>query len=83
MTRTALIAGQGGLPVALAAALRESATDFLVAELEGFASAIPDADPIRSRVERLVPFLDALADLDVPRDDFGLGNAFADVGQTE
>ena len=28
-------------------------------------------------------FLDAFADLDMPSDDFGLGNAFADVGQTE
>ena len=73
MTRTGLIAGQGGLPVALAAALRESATDFLVAELEGFASAIPDADPIRFRVERLVPFLDALADRGVARVAFAGG----------
>jgi len=67
MTRTALIAGQGGLPVTLAAALRESGTDFLVAELDGFPSAIPDADPIRFRVERLVPFLDALAGRGVSR----------------
>ena len=34
-------------------------------------------------VGELLVFLDAVADLDVPRDDFGLGNAFADVGQLE
>ena len=34
-------------------------------------------------VGQLLIFLDALADLDVPGDDFGLGNAFADVRQTE
>lgn len=67
MSETAIIAGQGGLPVALAASLRERGKDFLVAELDGFPSAIPDGDPIRFRVERLVPFLDALADRGVRR----------------
>lgn len=67
MTRTALIAGQGGLPVALAAALRESGTDFLVAELDGFPCAVPGVEALRFRVERLVPFLDALAARGVAR----------------
>lgn len=67
MTRTALIAGQGGLPVALAAALRESGTAFLVAELDGFPCAIPGAEALRFRVERLVPFLEALAARGVAR----------------
>lgn len=67
MTRTALIAGQGGLPVALAAELRRGGADFLVAELDGFPSAIVGADPVRFRVERLVPFLDLLADRGVRR----------------
>ena len=34
-------------------------------------------------VGELLVFLDRVADLDVPGDDFGLGNAFADVGQLE
>ena len=34
-------------------------------------------------VGELLVFLDAVADLDVPCDDFGLGNAFANVGQLE
>jgi len=67
MTRTVLIAGQGGLPVAIAAALKAAGEDFLVAELDGFPSAIPSADPLRFRVERLVPFLDSLADRGVAR----------------
>ncbi len=67
MTRTALIAGQGGLPVALAAALRDSGEGFLVAELDGFPSGISDADPVRFRIERLVPFLDLLAARGVTR----------------
>ena len=67
MTRTALIAGQGGLPVALAAELKASGADFLVAELDGFPSEIAGADPVRFRVERLVPFLDLLAGQGVRR----------------
>lgn len=53
---TALIAGTGGLPALLAAA----APGMLLCELDGFASAVPGAEPLRFRVERLVPFLDAL-----------------------
>jgi hypothetical protein len=34
-------------------------------------------------VGKLLVFLDLVADLDVPGDDLGLGNAFADVGQLE
>lgn len=67
MTATALIAGQGRLPVALAGALTESGEDFLLAELDGFASEVPGAAPIRFRVERLVPFLDMLANRGVRR----------------
>lgn len=61
MTRTALIAGQGRLPAVLAAALRDGGADYLVAELDGFPCEVPGADPVRFRVERLVPFLDDLA----------------------
>lgn len=53
---TALIAGTGGLPALLAAA----APGMLVCELDGFPSAVPGAEPLRFRIERLVPFLDAL-----------------------
>jgi hypothetical protein len=54
--RTAIIAGQGRLPAALAAGMAEPP---LVAALDGFA---PDglAVDLRFRVERLVPFLRAL-----------------------
>ncbi len=34
-------------------------------------------------VGQLLVFLDPIADLDVPGDDFGLGNAFANVGELE
>ena len=34
-------------------------------------------------VGQLLVFLDLVADLDVPGDDLGLGNAFANVGQLE
>lgn len=67
MTRTVLVAGQGGLPVAIASALGAAGADFLVAELDGFPSAIKGADPLRFRVERLVPFLDALGERGVTR----------------
>ncbi|MDW4548764.1 UDP-2,3-diacylglucosamine diphosphatase LpxI [Defluviimonas sp. D31] len=67
MTKTALIAGQGGLPVHLLNALRRSGQDHVVAELDGFPSELADADPVRFRVERLAPFLDRLADQGVDR----------------
>jgi DUF1009 family protein len=54
--RTALIAGQGRLPAALAAAM---ATPPLVAALDGFTPDGLTVD-LRFRVERLVPFLRAL-----------------------
>ena len=54
--RTAIIAGQGRLPAALAAALADPP---LVAALDGFAPEGLTVD-LRFRVERLVPFLRAL-----------------------
>jgi DUF1009 family protein len=59
---TALVAGTGALPAALAAAMQAEGRPFLVAEMEGFPAAVPGADPIRFRIERLVPFLDTLQD---------------------
>jgi UDP-2,3-diacylglucosamine hydrolase len=58
MTRTALIAGQGHLPAALASAMAERP---LVTALEGFA---PEGLEVEQsfRVERLVPFLNYLLD---------------------
>lgn len=58
MTATALIAGTGALPALLVA----RRPDLLVCELEGFPAAVPGADPVRFRVERLVPFLNMLID---------------------
>lgn len=63
MTRTAIIAGAGGLPAALMAAME--ARPF-VAALEGFAPAGVTPD-LWFRVERLVPFLRALEDEGVSR----------------
>lgn len=61
--RTAIIAGRGGLPAALACAMAEPP---LVAALDGFS---PDglAVDLAFRVERLVPFLRALEDRGVGR----------------
>lgn len=58
--RTAIIAGQGRLPALLAAAF----PDAQVWALEGFAPGVP-SQPFR--LERLVPFLDALVDGGVRR----------------
>lgn len=55
MTKTAVIAGQGGLAPAVAAALDAP----LVYALEGFAPDIPSQS---FRLERLVPFMDHLLD---------------------
>jgi DUF1009 family protein len=55
---TALVAGTGALPALLDAAR----PGMLICEMEGFAAAVPGADPLRFRVERLVPFLDTLVD---------------------
>ncbi|WP_104071997.1 LpxI family protein [Albidovulum inexpectatum] len=67
MTKTALIAGQGALPAILARALARNGTDHLVAEMEGFPCGIRAPEPVRFRIERLVPFLDHLADHGVER----------------
>lgn len=70
MTRTALIAGRGALPAALAAAL----DDPLVAALDGFPpeGIAPD---ITFRVERLMPFLGVLRSAGVGRVVFAGGIA--------
>lgn len=60
MTKTAIIAGQGALPGLLAARLQSQGAGFLLAEVEGFAASVPGCEPIRFRIERLVPFLDHL-----------------------
>ncbi|KFI26435.1 LpxI family protein [Paenirhodobacter enshiensis] len=52
----ALIAGTGALP----ALLMRARPDMLLCELEGFASGIPGTEPLRFRVERLVPFMTEL-----------------------
>lgn len=64
MTRTALIAGTGALPAALWPHL---GADAVLAELDGFPCMVPGADPIRFRLERLVPFMERLEDLGVSR----------------
>ncbi|MBC9246006.1 UDP-2,3-diacylglucosamine diphosphatase LpxI [Paracoccus sp. 11-3] len=60
MTRTAVIAGQGGL----SAAVVENLDDPLIYALEGYEPDFP-AEPFR--IERLVPFLDGLIEADVSR----------------
>ena len=42
-----------------------------------------DGRLVGHHVGELLILLDRVADLDVPRDDLGLGNAFADIGQAE
>lgn len=54
---TAVVAGKGLLPGLLAGALRAANTPFVLAGMEGFA---PDGCDLVFRMERLVPFLDAL-----------------------
>lgn len=61
MSRTAVIAGSGGLPAAVAAAL----DDPLVAALHGFAPEGVAAESFR--LERLVPFIDSLTDRGIGR----------------
>ncbi|MCB2094680.1 MAG: UDP-2,3-diacylglucosamine diphosphatase LpxI [Rhodobacteraceae bacterium] len=67
MSRTAIIAGQGALPVILAARLRAEGADFLLAELEGCPSEVAGPDKLRFRIERLAPFLDDLLEKGVGR----------------
>ena len=63
MSRVALIAGKGRLPLLLAAQLGD---DAVLAELEGFSSLGHERAGVeRFRLERLVPFLDRLRDLGV------------------
>lgn len=67
MSVTAIIAGQGGLPAHLIAALRAAGLPYMVASLDGFPPDLPDETPITFRIERLVPFLDHLAGRGVTR----------------
>lgn len=62
--QTAMIAGTGALPGLLSAAMGGAV---LVCEMEGFAVDVPGAQPLRFRVERLVPFLDTLVRRGVTR----------------
>lgn len=62
MSKTAIIAGEGALPGLLVAALRARSQAYVVADMEGFPAVIPGESPIRFRVERLVPFMDHLAE---------------------
>lgn len=61
---TAIVAGAGALPLALAQALRAADSPFLLTGVEGFA---PEECDIVFRLERLMPFLDALHDRGVGR----------------
>ena len=66
MTRTALIAGRGRLPLLLADRLAREGHDIVLAELEGFENLSSTHDDVlRFRLERLVLYLDRLQDLGV------------------
>ncbi len=67
MTLTAIIAGEGALPPAVAAALRDAEVPFLVAEPEGIPSMLTAGADVRFRLERLAPFLDDLVARGVTR----------------
>lgn len=67
MSVTAVIAGQGGLPVHLVAALKAAGAPYVVGSLDGFPPDLPDDTPISFRIERLVPFLDHLVAQGVTR----------------
>ncbi|MGL4278886.1 MAG: LpxI family protein [Albidovulum sp.] len=67
MSVTAIIAGQGGLPVHLVSALKAAGTPYVVGSLDGFPPDLPDEKPITFRIERLVPFLDHLVAQGVTR----------------
>ena len=67
MTTTAIIAGQGALPGLLITALQRRGEAFVVAEMEGFPATVSGIDTLRFRIERLVPFLEHLADSGVSR----------------
>ena len=67
MTKTAIIAGQGALPGLLVQALDRQGAPFLVTEMDGFPASVPGVEPLRFRIERLVPLMDRLADEGVTR----------------
>lgn len=67
MSTTAIIAGQGALPVLLVQALQAAGMPFLLAEMEGSPGSVRDQNAIPFRVERLVPFFDHLAGAGVTR----------------
>lgn len=67
MTKTAIIAGQGALPGLLVQALDRQGAPFRVAEMDGFPASVPGVEPLRFRIERLVPLMDRLADEGVTR----------------
>ncbi len=67
MSRTAVIAGQGGLPALVVAALEQAGEAPLIAELQGFPADLPGQKVQPIRLERLVPFLDHLAEAGVTR----------------
>ncbi|MCV2870074.1 UDP-2,3-diacylglucosamine diphosphatase LpxI [Defluviimonas sp. WL0002] len=64
---TALIAGQGQLPRLIVDALRKAQEPFVVAALNMFEPDLPGVDVDVFRLERLVPFLDRLAERGVER----------------
>lgn len=66
--KTAIIAGKGALPAYLAARLQADGTDFVIAEVEGFAMDNPAGLPVeRFAIERLALLFDRLHDLGVAR----------------
>ena len=67
MSRLAIIGGQGALPKLLADRLTARGESFLLAEMQGFPAGVPGVEPVRFRLERLVPFLDHLAQAGVGR----------------
>lgn len=64
MGKIAIIAGSGALPAAVAEALADAGRDVMVCAMEGF---VPEGLPtdLTFRIERLVPFLNALEDAGV------------------
>lgn len=60
MSVTAIIAGQGGLPVHLVSALKAAGAPYIIGSLDGFPPDLPGEKLVNFRIERLVPFLDHL-----------------------
>jgi hypothetical protein len=67
MTLTAIIAGGGALPQLLLDRLQAQGQPVVVAAPDGVGVDLPGTAPERFRIERLVPFLDSLADRGVGR----------------